>query len=869
MAENKSTSSATTNTFSKGLVKDYNDSFVGEGFWTHARNAVNNSHDGQLGVIGNEPSNLKCIDVPYTYIGHIHLRNDMWAIFSTDDLNSEIGLFVEGTCSYTKIVNSKCLNFKKTNLITGASKRNFDSTTSIYWDDALNPSRYMNIDYPPFQCVKVAVDATDEYKKYNTVDDSGDIYAGCTYVKIYAGECGDNVTYVNYIDCFGDAVAETLEPGDTTEFWVNSTDSIIVNFNCTTGLVSDPVMVILSVKDPNPLIQKTLPKHTCYKLICSRDLDCERLRLAKLVTNPCLKLSKGLSAGTLPNGSYQITAAYTVNQIRVTDFFTPSNVVSIFSHDNLNGSIDITIDSMDSTNYDEFELVIVSTVNQQTVARRLGNYSTSQNKITIGTIDPTLPVVPLNILALRNLAIDKSDAMYEVNDYLLRVGIYSKPELNYQLQANGIKTKWQAVQYPADYYKNIGENVSYLRDEVYSFFIRWVYNTGEKSASFHIPGREALPYDLQINSSVDAIESKDGILPKRWMVENTATVTAVPNTVLSDGGVLLAEGLMAYWESTEQYPDNKPNVWGTLCAKNIRHHKFPDHSTHTATNHFTQGGENIIVMGIAFSNITHPLDINGVPVTNVVGYEILRGSREGQKTIIAKGIFNNLREYTIPGTSQKSLFQNYPYNDLRPDRYLTSKDVLYEGSGKDDQSNPLTVYKKNIFSFHSPDTNFSRPFISGNELKIYQELTGTATGRFEEPYKHPKFKILTDGAYGLAASIGLIMAVQVVLGKGEGIRTVGTDKSPVSIGIAGGSSNSAGAAISGVAVKIIEVAADVFAVAVMTKVIGNEALKIVASLVRPRQYAIQYNSHGFYDGLYIEIHLFQVIEDVELAQLNI
>ena len=37
-----------TNTFTKGMVKDYNDTFLGEGLWTHARNAVNNSHDGQL-----------------------------------------------------------------------------------------------------------------------------------------------------------------------------------------------------------------------------------------------------------------------------------------------------------------------------------------------------------------------------------------------------------------------------------------------------------------------------------------------------------------------------------------------------------------------------------------------------------------------------------------------------------------------------------------------------------------------------------------------------------------------------------------------------------------------------------------------------
>jgi len=46
MAQNNQNPTSTTNLFNKGMVKDFNDTFVGEGLWTHARNAVNNSHDG-------------------------------------------------------------------------------------------------------------------------------------------------------------------------------------------------------------------------------------------------------------------------------------------------------------------------------------------------------------------------------------------------------------------------------------------------------------------------------------------------------------------------------------------------------------------------------------------------------------------------------------------------------------------------------------------------------------------------------------------------------------------------------------------------------------------------------------------------------
>jgi hypothetical protein len=123
---NSNSSGIKTNTFQKGLVKDFNETFVGEGLYTHARNAINNTHDGQIGVIGNEPSNLLCYKFPFTVIGAIYLYDDKWAIFTTDDVDSEIGVFDQSECSYKKVVRSKCLNFKRTNLITGAYKQRYD-----------------------------------------------------------------------------------------------------------------------------------------------------------------------------------------------------------------------------------------------------------------------------------------------------------------------------------------------------------------------------------------------------------------------------------------------------------------------------------------------------------------------------------------------------------------------------------------------------------------------------------------------------------------------------------------------------------------------------------------------------------------------
>ena len=81
-SQQPSTSSISTNLPTKGMIKDTDSSYLDKKNWSHARNAINNSLDGDVGVIGNEPGNILCADVPYTIIGGIHLHGDKWIIFS-------------------------------------------------------------------------------------------------------------------------------------------------------------------------------------------------------------------------------------------------------------------------------------------------------------------------------------------------------------------------------------------------------------------------------------------------------------------------------------------------------------------------------------------------------------------------------------------------------------------------------------------------------------------------------------------------------------------------------------------------------------------------------------------------------------------
>ena len=340
--QTQNTSSQNANTFDKNLEEDVKDFHLKSNAWTQARNAVNNSITGDLGDLGNEPANLYCTSTPYKMHGAIHLFADNWVVYSTDNNNSEIGLFNESACSYRTIVNDPCLGFNLANLITGVSRETSDCTWQVYFADSLNPDRLLNIGNP--------------------LNWPTGTYTGNNY-------------YNNTI----------LWPGVS---WVE---------NC----VTDPF--------------------GCVTCTPTNVLDCDKIRLAKLISPLCLSVRKGATGGELLNGSYYVTAAYTIDQQKIGDYFMPSNVQSLFDHANVAGSLDIVIDAADS-DYDEFELILVSIINQQTVARRVGIYSTRTANITIDSIDNRWPAIPVENIPLRNSVADKSDAIYENGDYLLRVG---------------------------------------------------------------------------------------------------------------------------------------------------------------------------------------------------------------------------------------------------------------------------------------------------------------------------------------------------------------------------------------------------------------------------------------------------------------
>lgn len=656
--------------FDSDLVTDIKDYHIEPNQITHLRNGRSEFGSNNR---SNEPANKFCINAPYTIIGYIYLFEDQWAIFSTNNINSSIGIFKEFACEYSDLIgNFDCLNLSTYDLITGVSRQNFDCTYNIYWSDGhRNPDRTLNITNIP-------------------------------YVGVYS-----------------------LDRNGCQIFTPNQ-----------------------------PLA-----------------LDCSQLNLNRLLNIPCIIATKSSSGGNLLNGIYYATISYTINGQKISNYLGLSNAVSIFSHQNEAGSIELDISGLDES-YDEYELVLVSIVNQQTVAKRMGLYSTRQTQVNFDIIDSSLPSVPLEFLPIHNPLFDSSDSISQLGDDMIRVAPRTKFDFNYQPLANQINAYWVSVEYPADYYRNGGKNPSFLGDENYAAFIEFIYSDGDFSSSYHIPGRAPLSGETSVNTSINAIENLEGSTAQQFEVINTAQQISSTVNSIGDGGYEIARGIMGYYQTEELYPIDKPLVWGNLCGKNIRHHKFPERGLTNLTDIYSDvaispiPGAVIRILGITFDNINPPVDNQGIPIPNIVGYRILIGSREGNKTILAKGIINNMFEYNLPeGNGKTALYQNYPYNDLRPDPFISTTQTFTNAEGSLQSKTDNPVFKQDTLTFHSPDTTFRHPFLGAKELKIYGLNIGNPILQFKEPDKHPKHKLATNLAFFVAGIVGVGYAVLKLNGK--------------------------------------------------------------------------------------------------------
>ncbi len=736
-------STINTNQFS-GMNKDLNQSLLKNNVVTHARNATIDSIQGDMILYQTESSPKFCVEFPYTPIGHELLPDNTYVIFLTDDISSEIGIFSEKTCTYTKKLNADWLNFNRNSLITAQTKENNDGSYSVYWSDGRrNPDRTLNLS-------KISL-ATDD----NTL-------------------------------------------------------------------------------------------------------------LTKLITPPTISFRQS-NNGTLPDGTYQVAVAYSINKVKYSDYYItiPKPIID------KNGSgLEITIEAND-IDFDEYEVVVIQSKESTSIAKRIGYYPRKTRNITLSNFDrPEYTTIELSNLVIQNTPILASDQIDGNNQYLFRIGTESVPEVDHQLACMDIKIEYVVLQVPEDYYKE-GDKVGYYRDEVYSYYRQLLHKTGYWSSEFHIPGRRATGSEMADAQGQDnyeaAIEYCDPIAPrKRWQVENTASKMKLTGARRTDEckEIEIGSGEMAYYESTDTYPNN-PLQYGIDAGQPIRLPRMPDECK--APRYSVIDGKNYInILGIRFKDLPNPND------PNWVGYRIVRADREGNRSVISRGMFTNMRSYTdnqndVP---KEVYYSNYGVNSLSPDPYLSSTQTVFKNK-KETNYTPLLTYHKDKFTFFSPHNNIGR-YSPSSEVRFETEEIATVQGNFEITQGHPKLTLLTQFAYWVVVAIAALETSLEAAGATS--RETTTD---LNYGIGGStrsSSTKPSSFLASIGLSIAQaitalLALDIGAFTLILRIIqliaslavlpfmftltamkyATELLQIVYDFIDPTDYAYQYNSKAFFN----------------------
>jgi len=553
-------------------------------------------------------------------------------------------------------------------------------------------------------------------------------------------------------------------------------------------------------------LEEPLGRDQCGEPITSLSNACERLKLFPDFCQPEVYPTAVDSGGRLKGGVYSFSVAYAdENGKELTDYIDFCNPIPIFERTiteqteyETSKSIRVSIDHKTAI-FDYFNLTVAENINEVTTYHLVGTYRVNQSSLSdsiiyTGDYSSTFSsITPL----IRSPHYEHAEIIEKQNDILILADLVETPKYNFQPIANQIQLRWETVQMPVDKkfdYSN--PEVAYFfrtyqRDEVYPFGIKFKLKNGKYTDVFHIPGRLAnsTDFDLMDPANKDVFHIVNDCIAEeqslRWQVYNTGSKGLMysqnpankQEEQYSCAIVPGEAGQFAYWESTETYPCYE-EVWGDLAGQPIRHHKFPD----SAITHIHKNDEPIIypigvrVQETIFESIVNnttvydPLNTYGnhqIPVKELIcGYELVRGNRVNNKSVIAKGLVYDVGTFLDETTGKKSYYPNYPYNDLNQDPYLKMGSDWYKegdrGMVSDDMGNhsgfmTTIAFGSQRFTFHSPDTHFQYPKI-GTELKLETLEYGTVKGHFVPVLDHPKYKIAGKGTNVLAAGIAGILS---------------------------------------------------------------------------------------------------------------
>lgn len=219
------------------------------------------------------------------------------------------------------------------------------------------------------------------------------------------------------------------------------------------------------------------------------------------------------------------------------------------------------------------------------------------------------------------------------------------------------------------------------------------------------------------------------------------------------------------WKSVNAKP-----VTNFTCEP-IRHFKFPDNRVipfmdDTALTDFSDNRIYPIGITIDTDVINSFLNIavkNGLITKeqrdSITDFELFRGDRTIHKSVIMKGIANDMYEDpTQSSSAQITLFRNFPYNSLGDNVFVT----MDTGRGQSIR-HPYNSDKNNRFSLIAPEVYYNRP-TPPTEASIEGYMYGSSIGGFKSLEGHSEWVVLGSKANKLADNLaGLEVAFEAAM----------------------------------------------------------------------------------------------------------
>jgi hypothetical protein len=653
-----------------GIDMDRTVNQIPKGKLTYALNAAIENFDSNSVNYQNEPGNELCFMFPsgYILIGKHFIPEQNKHIFflvNPDTGDSEIGYMENNDCIYHTFINGKCLNFNIDYPIHKAVHKITNCTTEVYWTDGYNPRRYIDLQNPPY----------------------------------------------------------TTSVGDT---------------------ICD--------------------------VTTSQEIDCNKLNIQPNFSIPELSISEIQNGGNLVAGTYQFSIQYTDAQGNpYTSYYSVTNPTPIFNthvttpdfNYPVGKSIVLDVSNLDVTGYFKYyNIAVIKTINSITSVELVGTYYIDgrTKKIVYTGQNQTAIQLTIDDIFEKYAYYDVAQDVTTVQDIIVWDQLSSIDRISYQSIANKITPQWQTYKIPAteNYANELNATLlrGYLRDEVYPFEIVFLLGNGKQTDGFHIPGRAILPSDKGTgdvpDTNDDFIGAPDytsggvGYSPY-WKIYNTAFEVGDATGDNINNATPYKYGEFAYWESSETYPCNE--IWGELSGKPIRHHKFPDVSvspifdngdiTYNPDGTFANlamGNKAVYPIGVRVSilqikSLIEQSNLSADQKSQIIGFKIVRGDRNTNKSIVAKGILRNVGFYDREGTTY--MFPNYPYNDLRVDPFLLTKSNAYSSTCRAYSITNVTVAGTYLITNCSDGKTSNIPTVVGQVYNFCSStvpvITGTAT----------------------------------------------------------------------------------------------------------------------------------------------